>query len=52
VLSRGSIRRQDGLFPWQTVAENIGLGLRHLKNDEERQRQVRELLTLNPAGRI
>ncbi len=40
------VHQQDGLFPWQTVAENIGLGLRHLKNDEERQLQVRELLTL------
>jgi NitT/TauT family transport system ATP-binding protein len=40
------VHQQDGLFPWQTVAENIGLGLRRLKNDEERQQQVRELLTL------
>lgn len=40
------VHQQDGLFPWQTVSENIGLGLRHLKNDEERQQQVRELLAL------
>ena len=40
------VHQQDGLFPWQTVSENIGLGLRRLKNDEERQQQVRELLTL------
>jgi NitT/TauT family transport system ATP-binding protein len=40
------VHQQDGLFPWQTVSENIGLGLRHLKNDEERQQQVRDLLTL------
>jgi ABC-type nitrate/sulfonate/bicarbonate transport system ATPase subunit len=40
------VHQQDGLFPWQTVSENIALGLRQIKNDEERQRQVRELLAL------
>lgn len=40
------VHQQDGLFPWRTVAENIGLGLWRLKNDEERQEQVRELLSL------
>jgi len=40
------VYQQDGLFPWQTVAENIALGLRTLKNEEERRQQVRELLAL------
>lgn len=40
------IYQQDGLFPWQTVAENIGLGLRHIGSQEERRRQVLELLNL------
>jgi ABC-type nitrate/sulfonate/bicarbonate transport system ATPase subunit len=52
--SSGSIQRvgkarmiyqQDGLFPWLTVEENIALGLRHLKDEEARRRQVRDLLT-------
>ena len=38
--------QQDGLFPWQTVSENIALGLRYLKDQGERRRQVRELLDL------
>jgi ABC-type nitrate/sulfonate/bicarbonate transport system ATPase subunit len=40
------IYQQDGLFPWQTVAENIGLGLRHIGSQQERRRQVLELLNL------
>jgi NitT/TauT family transport system ATP-binding protein len=36
----------DSLFPWQTVAENIALGLRHLKDRAERQRQIDEMLRL------
>jgi NitT/TauT family transport system ATP-binding protein len=40
------VHQQDGLFPWQTVSENIALGLQHVKNKEERQQQVRELLGL------
>ena len=31
------VYQQDGLFPWQTVSENIALGLRHL-NDRARTR--------------
>ena len=45
----GGIRmvyQQDGLFPWCTVAENITLGLRHLRDTAEREAQVRELLHL------
>lgn len=40
------VYQQDGLFPWQTVAENIALGLRNLKDDGERHRQVSDLLSL------
>jgi ABC-type nitrate/sulfonate/bicarbonate transport system ATPase subunit len=40
------VYQQDGLFPWLTVAENIALGLRHLKEDAERKRQADDLLRL------
>jgi NitT/TauT family transport system ATP-binding protein len=40
------VYQQDGLFPWQTVSENIALGLRHLRNEENRRQQVKELLWL------
>jgi len=40
------VYQQDGLFPWLTVAENIALGLRHLKEDAERKRQTDDLLRL------
>ena len=40
------VHQQDGLFPWQTVSENIALGLRHIKDEQERQQQVLELLAL------
>ncbi len=41
-----TVYQQDGLFPWQTVAQNIALGLRRLKDEKERERQVRELVNL------
>jgi NitT/TauT family transport system ATP-binding protein len=40
------VYQQDGLFPWQTVAENIALGFRHLKDNAERQEQLREMISL------
>ncbi len=40
------VYQQDGLFPWLTAAENIALGLRHLKERQEQARQVNELLRL------
>jgi len=49
VVRQGEVRmiyQQDGLFPWQTVAQNIALGLRHLKSEAARTQQVRELLRL------
>lgn len=48
IVREGQVRmvyQQDGLFPWQTVADNISLGLRHLK-DGERGRQIAELVRL------
>jgi NitT/TauT family transport system ATP-binding protein len=49
VLSEGRVRmvyQQDGLFPWQTLAQNISLGLRHVKDEAERARQLGEMLAL------
>src|SRR4051794_13459373 len=45
----GQIRmvyQQDGLFPWRTVKENIELGLRDIRDEKARARQVQELLHL------
>ncbi len=39
IRRKGRIRmvyQQDGLFPWQTVMENIELGLRHIGDQKER----------------
>jgi NitT/TauT family transport system ATP-binding protein len=40
------VYQQDGLFPWQTVWDNIALGLRDLKYQDERDWKIRELLKL------
>lgn len=40
------VYQHDSLFPWQTVAENIALGLRHLEDQTERRRQLDEMLRL------
>jgi NitT/TauT family transport system ATP-binding protein len=40
------IYQQDGLFPWCTVEENIRLGLREVRDDAERARQLEEMLAL------
>lgn len=40
------VYQQDGLFPWLTVAENIVLGLRHVKQRQAQMREVNELLNL------
>ncbi len=49
-LSYGGMARmvyqQDGLFPWLTVGENIGLGLRHLSNARERAGRLTEMIRL------
>ncbi len=49
VVSQGRVRmvyQQDGLFPWRTVAENIGMGLRHVKDETARVRELKEMLSL------
>ena len=49
ILRNGRVRmvyQQDGLFPWQTVSENIALGLRHLADETERGRQIGDMLRL------
>ena len=40
------VYQTDSLFPWQTVGENINLGLRHLNDPVERKRQLTEMLQL------
>ena len=40
------VYQQDGLFPWQTVFENIALGLRGCKDPQERDRQIQDLVVL------
>lgn len=40
------VYQSDGLFPWLTVGQNIALGLRHLKDERERSRQLHDLLAL------
>ncbi|MCC5942713.1 MAG: ABC transporter ATP-binding protein [Balneolaceae bacterium] len=49
IKRNGALRmvyQQDGLFPWLTVTENIGLGLRHLKNKTEKMHQIEEAIQL------
>lgn len=38
--------QHSGLFPWMTVAENVGLGLRHLKNPKEKRQHVKEFIEM------
>jgi NitT/TauT family transport system ATP-binding protein len=40
------VHQQDGLFPWRSASENIEMGLRHVRNPAERNRQRDEMLTL------
>jgi NitT/TauT family transport system ATP-binding protein len=49
VHREGGVRmvfQQDGLFPWLTVGENVRLGLRHVKEEAERERRARAMLDL------
>jgi NitT/TauT family transport system ATP-binding protein len=40
------VYQQDGLFPWQTVRENIALGFRHVEVEAERKEQLKEMVRL------
>jgi NitT/TauT family transport system ATP-binding protein len=40
------VYQSDGLFPWLTVEENIGLGLRHLKDKAQRADAMSYLMNL------
>jgi NitT/TauT family transport system ATP-binding protein len=44
------VYQHDGLFPWLTAGENIEVGLRHLGDEQERKRRVKELLELMQLG--
>jgi ABC-type nitrate/sulfonate/bicarbonate transport system ATPase subunit len=49
LTSKGRMRmvyQQDGLFPWRTVEQNIRMGLRHIKDEALRERELKELLAL------
>ncbi len=49
VVSLGRVRtvyQQDSLFPWQTAAQNIAMGLRDLNNGAEREQELEEMLRL------
>lgn len=41
-----TVYQQDSLLPWLTVAENIGIGLRHIENEDIRKRKLEELISL------
>lgn len=41
-----TVYQHDGLFPWLTVAENIGMGLREITNEAQRKRELLELFDL------
>lgn len=38
--------QHNGLLPWMTVAENVGLGLRHLSNSKEQRKQIQEYISM------
>lgn len=41
-----TVYQQDGLFPWLTVWENIGIGLRSVPDQKQRADEIAELLDL------
>jgi NitT/TauT family transport system ATP-binding protein len=41
-----TVYQHDSLFPWQTAAQNIAMGLRELRSDAKRSRQLEEMLRL------
>src|SRR5262249_31913965 len=50
LIARSGITRtvyqSDGLLPWMTVAENIGLGLRKIRDRAARERRLIDLMCL------
>lgn len=38
--------QQSGLLPWMTVKENVGLGLRNLASDKERNGRIKEFVEI------
>jgi ABC-type nitrate/sulfonate/bicarbonate transport system ATPase subunit len=40
------VYQQDGLFPWRTVSQNIQMGLRDVRGEPDRHRELDELLAL------
>lgn len=49
ITREGTVRtvyQQDGLFPWLTVSENVGIGLRSMKDEAQRAQEMAELLEL------
>lgn len=41
-----TVYQQDGLFPWLTVWENVGVGLRSVQDEKRRANEMTELLEL------
>jgi NitT/TauT family transport system ATP-binding protein len=41
-----TVHQHGSLFPWLTVNENIGIGLRHLKNQGAQQKGIEDMLKL------
>ncbi len=41
-----TVYQHDSLFPWQTAAQNIAMGLRDLSSEAERDRQLQKMLHL------
>ena len=41
-----TVYQHDSLFPWQTAAQNIAMGLRDLSSEVERNRQLNHMLRL------
>lgn len=49
IVRDGAVRtvyQQDGLFPWLTVSENTGMGLRSMNDAKQRDQEIAELLQL------
>lgn len=41
-----TVYQHDSLFPWQTAAQNIAMGLRELSSEAERSSQLKKMLRL------